>query len=252
MQLVGFEASPATEPLYTTNPFAEEGLAALFVTHPPRRRAGAPPARARPGLAREAPCRLSLDLQALPRRSSSRQARRPISSPIPPAPRPKPTRRSAFARRAATSGSALASPRRSRPPSTPSRSSSGRRPMRGASSRSSYSPQREVTIVSVVTRGVSDDANSFAVPGAPRLAARRAQRGDDRLPRLGRRALVVADPPLHLPRRRRGLRRLPRPVADRRRPPRLLRRARVDGRRARRAARRELERRTGPLRGPRQ
>jgi heat shock protein HtpX len=35
MELVGFEASPATEPLYTTNPFAEEGLAALFVTHPP-------------------------------------------------------------------------------------------------------------------------------------------------------------------------------------------------------------------------
>jgi heat shock protein HtpX len=35
MQLVAFEASPATEPLYTTNPFAEEGLAALFVTHPP-------------------------------------------------------------------------------------------------------------------------------------------------------------------------------------------------------------------------
>jgi len=35
MQLVGFEASPTTEPLYTTNPFAEEGLAALFVSHPP-------------------------------------------------------------------------------------------------------------------------------------------------------------------------------------------------------------------------
>lgn len=35
MQLVSFEASPATEPLYTTNPFAEEGLAALFATHPP-------------------------------------------------------------------------------------------------------------------------------------------------------------------------------------------------------------------------
>jgi heat shock protein HtpX len=35
MQLVGFQASPATEPLYTTNPFAEEGIAALFVTHPP-------------------------------------------------------------------------------------------------------------------------------------------------------------------------------------------------------------------------
>jgi heat shock protein HtpX len=35
MQLVAFEASPATEPLYTTNPFAEEGLAALFSSHPP-------------------------------------------------------------------------------------------------------------------------------------------------------------------------------------------------------------------------
>jgi heat shock protein HtpX len=35
MQLVGFEASPTTEPLFTTNPFAEEGLAALFVSHPP-------------------------------------------------------------------------------------------------------------------------------------------------------------------------------------------------------------------------
>jgi heat shock protein HtpX len=34
-ELVEFEASPATEPLYTINPFAEEGLAALFVTHPP-------------------------------------------------------------------------------------------------------------------------------------------------------------------------------------------------------------------------
>jgi heat shock protein HtpX len=33
--LVQFEASPATEPLYTVNPFAEEGLAALFTTHPP-------------------------------------------------------------------------------------------------------------------------------------------------------------------------------------------------------------------------
>ena len=35
MELVAFEASPATEPLYTTNPFEETGLAALFVTHPP-------------------------------------------------------------------------------------------------------------------------------------------------------------------------------------------------------------------------
>jgi len=35
MGLVSFQASPATEPLYTASPFAEEGLAALFVTHPP-------------------------------------------------------------------------------------------------------------------------------------------------------------------------------------------------------------------------
>jgi heat shock protein HtpX len=35
MGIVEFEASPATEPLYTVNPFAEEGLGALFNTHPP-------------------------------------------------------------------------------------------------------------------------------------------------------------------------------------------------------------------------
>jgi heat shock protein HtpX len=34
-ELVDFEGSPATEPLFTINPFLEEGLAALFVTHPP-------------------------------------------------------------------------------------------------------------------------------------------------------------------------------------------------------------------------
>ena len=34
-ELVSFAANPATEPLYTVNPFAEEGLAALFLTHPP-------------------------------------------------------------------------------------------------------------------------------------------------------------------------------------------------------------------------
>jgi heat shock protein HtpX len=34
-ELVEFRANPATEPLYTVNPFAPEGLAALFVTHPP-------------------------------------------------------------------------------------------------------------------------------------------------------------------------------------------------------------------------
>ena len=34
-ELFPFESSPATEPLYTVNPFDETGLAALFVTHPP-------------------------------------------------------------------------------------------------------------------------------------------------------------------------------------------------------------------------
>ncbi len=33
-ELVEFRGSPATEPLYTINPFMETGLAALFVTHP--------------------------------------------------------------------------------------------------------------------------------------------------------------------------------------------------------------------------
>ena len=33
-ELVSFQGSPATEPLYTINPFMEAGLAALFVTHP--------------------------------------------------------------------------------------------------------------------------------------------------------------------------------------------------------------------------
>jgi heat shock protein HtpX len=34
-ELVSFAGSPATEPLYTVNPFMEAGLGALFVTHPP-------------------------------------------------------------------------------------------------------------------------------------------------------------------------------------------------------------------------
>lgn len=34
-ELVEFRANPATEPLYNFNPFAEDGLAGLFVTHPP-------------------------------------------------------------------------------------------------------------------------------------------------------------------------------------------------------------------------
>jgi heat shock protein HtpX len=34
-ELVDFAASPTTEPLYTVNPFADDGLARMFVTHPP-------------------------------------------------------------------------------------------------------------------------------------------------------------------------------------------------------------------------
>jgi heat shock protein HtpX len=34
-ELVPFEGSPATEPLFTINPFAERGLGGLFGTHPP-------------------------------------------------------------------------------------------------------------------------------------------------------------------------------------------------------------------------
>lgn len=34
-ELVGFEGSPATEPLFTINPFEEDWPARLFVTHPP-------------------------------------------------------------------------------------------------------------------------------------------------------------------------------------------------------------------------
>jgi heat shock protein HtpX len=34
-ELVSFRASPATEPLFTLDPFPEEGLAGLFATHPP-------------------------------------------------------------------------------------------------------------------------------------------------------------------------------------------------------------------------
>jgi heat shock protein HtpX len=34
-ELVDFQGSPATEPFYTVNPFEEEGLGALFDTHPP-------------------------------------------------------------------------------------------------------------------------------------------------------------------------------------------------------------------------
>ena len=87
--LVSFHASPATEPLYTVNPFAEEGLAALFA-HPA---AGAAVSR-RPGSASRVRA-ASRQLRAKPtpsgssragllfRRPSLRQTKRgPLSRPL--------------------------------------------------------------------------------------------------------------------------------------------------------------------------
>ena len=59
-ELVPFEASPATEPLYTVNPFAEEGLARMFDHAPAARRPRRPAPRARPRLALEAQGRVAL------------------------------------------------------------------------------------------------------------------------------------------------------------------------------------------------
>ena len=53
-ELVEFRASPATEPLYTINPFAEEGLAGAVRDASAGRRARPPAPRARPRLARQA------------------------------------------------------------------------------------------------------------------------------------------------------------------------------------------------------
>ena len=66
-----FQASPATEPLYTANPFAEEGLAALFVTHPPLGERVRRLRDARPGVAREAARGLSTTEEPGPSRGPS-------------------------------------------------------------------------------------------------------------------------------------------------------------------------------------
>ena len=66
-ELVEFRASPATEPLYTINPFAEEGLAGAVRDASAGRRARPPAARARPRLAREA-------ARGLERRRAARRA----------------------------------------------------------------------------------------------------------------------------------------------------------------------------------
>ena len=58
-ELIEFRANPATEPLYTINPFEPTGLAAMFATHPPTEERVRRLRRARPRLAREAPGRLA-------------------------------------------------------------------------------------------------------------------------------------------------------------------------------------------------
>ncbi len=57
-ELVRFQGSPVTEPLYIVNPFEPVGLAAMFSTHPAGWRARRAPARARPRVARPAAGRL--------------------------------------------------------------------------------------------------------------------------------------------------------------------------------------------------
>ena len=53
-ELVRFQGSPVTEPLYIVNPFEPVGLAAMFSTHPPVGERVAAPPRARSRVAREA------------------------------------------------------------------------------------------------------------------------------------------------------------------------------------------------------
>ncbi len=79
-----------------------------------------------------------------------------------------------------------------------------------------FSPDGEPMIVSVVTRGVSDDANAFVVDGANGVAPGLPDRPRLRLPRLARRE-DVADDPLLRHRRRVHVRRdrLRGAVADR-------------------------------------
>ena len=62
-----------------------------------------------------------------------------------------------------------------------------------------YSPQREPMVVSVVTRGVSDDCNSFVVDGAS-VWLRIARVGSGvRLPCVDRRRKLELHPPLRAP-----------------------------------------------------
>ena len=57
-----------------------------------------------------------------------------------------------------------------------------------------FSPAGEPMVVSVVCRGVCDDANAFTVPGPVGVAASLAHRPGLRLPRIARRQDLADDP----------------------------------------------------------
>ena len=102
-----------------------------------------------------------------------------------------------------------------------------------------FSPQKEPMVVSVVTRGTSDDANGFVVDGDA-VWLRIARMGTcARIPRVDGRSRVEAHPPLHA-RRRGARRRLRGAVADRRGLRRALRRDPLRAAPPRRPARRLL------------
>ena len=106
-----------------------------------------------------------------------------------------------------------------------------------------YSPAGQPMVVSVVTRGVSDDANSRDVEGSGTwLRISTVDRRQLRLPRRHGRRALESDPPLQPRRRarRRVAARVPRAIADRRRVPGKLHPASLPAGGARRPSRRRL------------
>jgi regulation of enolase protein 1 (concanavalin A-like superfamily) len=101
-----------------------------------------------------------------------------------------------------------------------------------------YSPQHEPMVVSVVTRGVSDDCNSFVVDVG--LASHRAGRIGVRLPRLDRRQQLELHPPLCARVRTRAVDRVRRAIAAGRRLCCHVRADRLRGLAARRSAQRRV------------
>ena len=125
-------------------------------------------------------------------------------------------RRCSSATRAATISSARASRSTSPGPSTPACSSSTRATSSWAKLCFEYSPQREPMVVSVVTRGLSDDCNSFVVDGAT-VWLRIARVGSAFAFHASTDGAVELHPPLRARGRPRAVGRVRRSVAERRR-----------------------------------